>query len=1008
MNNDPLTPVPSERLLGPGYGQGVWPLRERLALATALLDVDNQQGSWSATSRRMVCFSRPGRPSTWCSSRACAKQYALLLDSIELVKRQKMPGSDSQSSQLSLAERVVKRLSAERAEELRSRIRYGQHYYSSLKNILLNVESGMYDSQLAALLDEMNSFSDSKKKLDNTSTESDETNMPQSNSLSKQQTSTDDVSLNEPKTKQHEKCSDTITAENDSVEKCLGSTENFIGLWKEIHDFYHIPDSTWYCAPGPINNRNSSGGFGNVTSRSRPSAGVGSVNFSRLSTLLAEASSPALKPTKQSRHSVNKSMTYKSSKHEVGHTTAASRAAEATKQRYLSTTSKGKFLSCAKKSNISVKSSKQDKSKQHLSEGTSRKSKYQGDTSSSSTSKADRLNQNVNRKSQPSDSTKSHQRSYSDVFKKSLSNKKEISDNSDEDDDKEKEHDSEDSLYEGMSTDMQTDSPSSTPSTVAMCTSDIEDFLMQDDTKSENTIPNNDDTMIYSTIDNDRTVTEIADEDEINVCNSEEDKCIVSDVASSLSTEAVVETECQADDKLSSITSSPALVNTTHVHENLTEDELNQKSSVETVVESFKIDSSGTVNVCETDNELNFEDKEPEINYLVENLDMPHEGTCTSDKTEIVNVALSTLNQEESVIKKLKLSTKSTQQHEEVNKSTSKKIPTYSILPFLIKTERESSKSSPMDTLATEIVMTVQGSEKSDENITENAFENFNLHETNTPVSDANISNYPADESSQLNSSSTSQGQKHRSLRLRLSRQGSQLIVLPPSDSTSISPQALNTPSKEITFHNTSSDTSWYSWANQLLSDGERVSTALVSNDELLLTSPRSRNHISLSEVNALVHELLDPIMNDLNDKLITSRLEFIHRLLSVLAETVMTRANNNIRHRIAIELYLQWHQQLQTDEPQPHFSSTPYCYDLETPAFWSNETEDNSMNTSINPPTLTLASSLNSSSPKLHSDTVKSLAPFLPEVSGTNLEAESFRGKRPHSSIEDDTDSVP
>lgn len=129
MHNDPLSPVPSERLLGPGYGQGVWPLRERLALATALLDVDNQQGSWAATSRRMMCFSRPGRPSTWCSSKACAKQYALLLDSIELVKRQKMPGSDSQSSQLSLAERVVKRLSAERAEELRSRIRCGQRYY---------------------------------------------------------------------------------------------------------------------------------------------------------------------------------------------------------------------------------------------------------------------------------------------------------------------------------------------------------------------------------------------------------------------------------------------------------------------------------------------------------------------------------------------------------------------------------------------------------------------------------------------------------------------------------------------------------------------------------------------------------------------------------------------------------------------------------------------------------------------------------------------------------------
>ncbi|CAH8291001.1 unnamed protein product [Schistosoma turkestanicum] len=510
MSNNLLTPVPSERLLGPGYGQGVWPLRERLALATALLDVDNQQGS---------------RPSTWCSSKACAKQYALLLDSIELVKRQKMPGSDSQSSQLSLAERVVKRLSAERAEELRSRIQCGQRYYSLLKNIISNVESGMYDNQLTSLLNVVNLVSDCKKKSEILGCESVQITAPSDNDSSNQQTVIANDPINEPQLKKSNECSEESITEHNLAD----NQQSFVELWKEIQEFYHIPDSTWYCAPGPINNRNSTGGYSGVTSRSRPS-GVGSLNFSRLSTLLAEASSPALKPATQSRNSTNKSLGYKSSLHEIGHTTAASRAAEAAKQRYLSKTGRKKFSSHTSQPIRIDKSSKQNIKSKTLSTKISRNKKY-GYALASSTSKAARLNQAITRNSQPLNCRPSHQKSYSSVCKKFESVKKEISDS-------ETEQEDEDSTFSESSTDKQTDTPSSTPSTIAMI-----------DEQSEKTILN-DDNATSSTLDTDKPATTIPDEDGTNGYNSESEKFTTS---SSLSTEAVGETDCQVEDKISSI-----------------------------------------------------------------------------------------------------------------------------------------------------------------------------------------------------------------------------------------------------------------------------------------------------------------------------------------------------------------------------------------------------------------------------------------------------------------------
>ncbi|KAL7060193.1 hypothetical protein AAHC03_010133 [Spirometra sp. Aus1] len=170
---EPLKAVPSPALLGPGCGPGVWPLRERLALASALLDTDNQQLTWPAISRRLgrlfAASSAAGRPTTWCSARACARQYALLLDSAELTKRTQVEAEHQASKtgavappatlflgdaggSLSLAETIAKRLTAERVDELRGLIVASQRQHKFLKDKIAELESGAMEDQMVERL----------------------------------------------------------------------------------------------------------------------------------------------------------------------------------------------------------------------------------------------------------------------------------------------------------------------------------------------------------------------------------------------------------------------------------------------------------------------------------------------------------------------------------------------------------------------------------------------------------------------------------------------------------------------------------------------------------------------------------------------------------------------------------------------------------------------------------------------------------------------------------------
>ncbi|CAL8078295.1 unnamed protein product [Calicophoron daubneyi] len=304
MNSVPLSPVPSESLLGPGCGPCVWPLRERLALASALLDVDNEQIGWQSVSRILSRFTTPNRPENWCSAKACAKQYALLLDSVELARRQKFPTSDAQTSGLSIlshtpststasglsvTERLVKRLTAERVEELRSRILLGQKCYSFLKAKLAELNSGALDSQLQrihdALLPPPSTPSKSKSTVNPSprhSVKNDFDSVKQTvakacTSESQESIISKDIHEDSVTINFH----DSATADQDAK-----NCEEFIEVWKEIQGFYTIPESTWVCPPGPAAPRPAS------ISRSREQT-----SFGRLSALITEASKTPISPS---------------------------------------------------------------------------------------------------------------------------------------------------------------------------------------------------------------------------------------------------------------------------------------------------------------------------------------------------------------------------------------------------------------------------------------------------------------------------------------------------------------------------------------------------------------------------------------------------------------------------------------------------------------------------------------------------------------------------------------
>ncbi|KAA3672634.1 uncharacterized protein DEA37_0001439 [Paragonimus westermani] len=330
MHPTPISPVPSEKLLGPGHGPSVWPLRERLALATALLDVDNRQASWQAIAKKLSRFTTFGRPDDWCSARACAKQYALLLDSAELTRRQKIP-SDVQASRkhilnatqtapvssgLSVTERLVKRLTAERVEELRERIRLGQKYYNFLKTKLSELGAGTYDEHLDKLCSSVGLPPQIQP----------DGPIPNSSSFSNKS-----LELGE-----HAKsnCQPTSSFSCLDSEKVSKQIEEFASVWSEMVTVYSVPESTWICHTGP--------GAGKSMKSIRNSlTGTG-----RLNTLLTEASA-TFRSSGGSKTPFTllgrRNLLKKNNADNLHATTMTTRIAVATRQRYLANSARNRL-----------------------------------------------------------------------------------------------------------------------------------------------------------------------------------------------------------------------------------------------------------------------------------------------------------------------------------------------------------------------------------------------------------------------------------------------------------------------------------------------------------------------------------------------------------------------------------------------------------------------------------------------------------------------------------------
>ncbi|OON21537.1 Rap1 Myb domain protein, partial [Opisthorchis viverrini] len=325
----PLSPSPSEKLLGPGHGPGVWPLRERLALASALLDVDNQQASWQAIGKKLARFTTVDRPGDWCSARACAKQYALLLDSAELTRRQKSH-NEIQATRvnilhatqnpvtpgLSITERLVKRLTAERVEELRERIELGQKYYGFLKTMHTEIQEGLYDNHLEKLCEVMNIPLTSERDMSVSDTEESQISSGSRETRSK-------------------------SASKSSTQAIDEKILEFAQSWSEVETMCQVPKSVWICPPGIAAGKTTK----NICS--------GTAGAARLNQLLNEASatfrSSGSKPPlavlgRRSRLTVKSAGETAASRN----TTATTRAAVATRQRYLANAARNRAPSTAR------------------------------------------------------------------------------------------------------------------------------------------------------------------------------------------------------------------------------------------------------------------------------------------------------------------------------------------------------------------------------------------------------------------------------------------------------------------------------------------------------------------------------------------------------------------------------------------------------------------------------------------------------------------------------------
>nr|XP_046149473.1 bromodomain-containing protein 8-like [Oncorhynchus gorbuscha] len=134
-----------------------WSLREKLCLASSVMRSGDQ--NWVSVSRAIKPFSEQGRPPDWFSQKHCASQYSELLETTEAPKRKRGEKGEVVET---IEDVIVRRLTAERIEELKKLLRDTQDKYRKLKKEVDLIQTGHLDSRLEDLWTEVSQ----KKKQD--------------------------------------------------------------------------------------------------------------------------------------------------------------------------------------------------------------------------------------------------------------------------------------------------------------------------------------------------------------------------------------------------------------------------------------------------------------------------------------------------------------------------------------------------------------------------------------------------------------------------------------------------------------------------------------------------------------------------------------------------------------------------------------------------------------------------------------------------------------------------
>ncbi|XP_054344793.1 bromodomain-containing protein 8 isoform X2 [Pongo pygmaeus] len=134
-----------------------WSIREKLCLASSVMRSGDQ--NWVSVSRAIKPFAEPGRPPDWFSQKHCASQYSELLETTETPKRKRGEKGEVVET---VEDVIVRKLTAERVEELKKVIKETQERYRRLKRDAELIQAGHMDSRLDELCNDIAM----KKKLE--------------------------------------------------------------------------------------------------------------------------------------------------------------------------------------------------------------------------------------------------------------------------------------------------------------------------------------------------------------------------------------------------------------------------------------------------------------------------------------------------------------------------------------------------------------------------------------------------------------------------------------------------------------------------------------------------------------------------------------------------------------------------------------------------------------------------------------------------------------------------